>query len=119
MNGIKGFNGFNINDLIEKDKERQIYQEKYDHIMTSLASGNSQKHMIQLSEEQIEKLPHIEGMTLYYFPGDCPSYKEEVYIKTGKDGMERYYVPEKNSIILVDDSHSWTKDPSDFDIIKK
>jgi hypothetical protein len=47
----------------------------------------------------------------YYFPDECPSYKLEFYIIDIENGLEKYYVPEQNHLIVVSKDHRWTKEP--------
>lgn len=67
-----------------------------------------------LSEEDLKNVIFPEGHTLYYFPEECPDYKQEYYIVVKSEGSKthKYYVPEKGHLLVVPNNHEWTKEPN-------
>ena len=59
------------------------------------------------------------GGSLYYFPEECPSYDMDMLLYIEIDGMEKYFIPEKNTLILIEKKHKWTKVFDNFIIWKK
>jgi hypothetical protein len=70
-----------------------------------------------LTKEDFGLLKIPDGKTLYYFPDECPDYTKGVYLVSGNP--ERYYLPEKNKLILIDADHKWTKEYDGINTWKK
>ncbi len=64
-----------------------------------------------LTFEEFKKISINPNMNLYYFHSDCPGYKEDILISTKNNGLDKFYVPERNFLILVKKDHQWTKEP--------
>jgi len=67
-----------------------------------------------ISEEELKKIKVPENMMIYYFPGDCPHYTQDMFIHIVSNGLDKYFVPETKSLILVKKDHKWTNEPKDF-----
>lgn len=64
---------------------------------------------IQITEN-LESTKINNDQMAYYFPEDCPGYKEEYFLRDNE--TDKYYVPQKNRIIVVSKNHTWTKQPT-------
>jgi hypothetical protein len=62
-------------------------------------------------EEDLRKIKIPEDHIAYYFPSECPSYKQEFFLIDTEEGLEKYYVPEEKHMIIVKKDHRWTKEP--------
>ena len=51
-------------------------------------------------------------MVLYYFPVECPDYAKNMLIIVQEGNLDRYFVPEMETLIVVKKNHKWTKEPS-------
>lgn len=54
----------------------------------------------------------VNTLTIFYFYSDCPHFTEDVLIRDIKQNY--YYLPEKNSIIVIRGEYEWTKEPKDI-----
>lgn len=81
--------------------------------------GPSRKINISLNKSDFDNIIIPENKTLYYFPEDCPSYKEDIFLHVTEGGLDKYFVPEKGSLIFVDKKHLWTKKPDKIAMWKK
>ena len=69
------------------------------------------EHLVIIRQEDIyNKLKLENNQMAYYFPEECPSYKEGYYIRDNE--TDKYYVPEKDKIIIVNKNNTWTKEPT-------
>lgn len=66
------------------------------------------------SLEELNKIIVPQDHIIYYFPSKCPDYKQEFYLISVENGLDRYYVPEEKHLIIVNKNHHWNKKP-DFD----
>jgi len=60
------------------------------------------------NQEEFKKIKVPDNMTLYYFPGECPDYTKDIFIYINSGGLDRYFVPEEKTLILVKKDHKWT-----------
>jgi hypothetical protein len=81
--------------------------------------GLSYKVNILLSNEEFDNIIVPEDMSLYYFPEECPSYKEDTFLITKENDLDKYYIPEKNYLVLLNKQHTWTKKPDKIVMWKK
>jgi hypothetical protein len=92
-------------------------------LITSIENyeGKSNKFQIELTREEFNNINVPINKTIYYFPDDCPSYEKEFLLMINNDGLIKYYIPEKKSLIIIDSDHTWTKNPNpeNFNIWKK
>lgn len=81
--------------------------------------GLSCKVGVLLNKDEFDGLVVPEGKSLYYFPEECPDYKEEIYLHIKENDLDKYYIPEKNYLVLLNKQHSWTKKPDKIVMWKK
>lgn len=81
--------------------------------------GPARKINTSLNKSDFDNIIIPENKTLYYFPEDCPSYKEDIFLHVTEGGLDKYFVPEKGNLILVDKKHLWTKKPDKIAMWKK
>ena len=97
----------------------EYYEEKDNlYIINEIIKDFSKRkyNNIIITKEDFDSLEIDENYTLYYFPNECPDYKKDILIIEHTDIGERYYLPEKNSLIKVlKDKHEWTNNIKDFD----
>jgi len=82
---------------------------------TDLSFGDSRKikvdsQLIQ-KEDDLKKLKIPDDHVVYYFPGKCPSYKQDIFLISTEDGLDKYYVPEEYHLVLVQKTNRWSKEP--------
>ncbi len=67
------------------------------------------KIKVKLTKEEFDRIKIPENIAIFYFPEDCPDYTSEIYI-VSNILFERYFIPEKESLIIVEKDHKWTND---------
>lgn len=103
-------------------KETMLFDEndeKNNIVLKQFLVGGTKKISVMLSRDKFDSLVVPEGMVLYYFPEECPSYDMDIFIVSEKDNAEKYYVPEKNSLLLIDSDHKWTNSFDKYVLWKK
>ncbi len=79
----------------------------------------NKKKYIVLNRDKFNDMEIKEGYNYYYFPDECPSYKEDFILMTLDEGVEKFFVPEKNHLICIHNNHKWIKEPKNFEYWKK
>ncbi len=90
----------------EKEKEKES-----DNSYELFENSKKVKTDIQ-KEEDLKKIKIPDNYIVYYFPVKCPDYKQEFFLVSNEEGLEKYYLPEENHLILIKKEHKWTKDPN-------
>ncbi len=93
--------------------------EKTDTILKQFLTGGVKKINVVITKDKFDTLIIPENMNLYYFPDECPNYDMDIFLRVEKDGAEKYYVPEKNSLLLIDKEHKWTNSFDKYIMWKK
>lgn len=89
-------------------------EKKDDETLKSISEfflNNDRKlNSVPLTEKMFHELIVPVDYVLFYFPNECPSYKEDILLfEKTKDG-EKYYLPEQYSLIkLPKNNYDWTK----------
>lgn len=63
-------------------------------------------------EEDLKKIKIPENHVIYFFPEKCPDYKSDCFLVNTVGGLDKYYLPEENYIIIIKKDHKWTKEPN-------
>lgn len=74
---------------------------------------------IYLDKEEFENMKIPENKVAYYFPEECPSYKNNVFLYTKINGLDKYYIPEQHYLIIINKDHTWTNNPDKLVFWKK
>jgi hypothetical protein len=88
-----------INKFIEDNENKKIY--------------------IELSKEKFTSIEVPIDKMIYYFPEECPTYDKDIFIYIEIEGLEKYFLPEKKSLILINKGHKWTNTLDTMIIWKK
>jgi hypothetical protein len=100
----------------ENGLQVSIPEKKIEDLVMSHSFPNKDKkikHHIQ-NQEDFKKIKIPENMILYYFPGECPHYTKEIFLYVTSEGLDKYFVPEEKTLILVKKDHKWTNEPNGF-----
>jgi hypothetical protein len=82
-------------------------KEETEEIVIDLTKSSK---LTNVSMDLYNSIEPEEGMTVFYFYTDCPHFTEDVLIKDVQDNY--YYLPEKDSIIIIKGPYEWTKEPT-------
>ena len=74
----------------------------------------SKKLNIKLNKEEFDKIKIPDNMVLYYFPEECPEYTKEMYMRIKLETFEKYFIPEKHTLIIIEKDHKWINEPTGF-----
>ena len=75
-----------------------------------LISDKRKLRDILLTQELFEKLEPPEGHVIYYFPEECPDYTKDILLIEDTEYGNKYFLPEKNSLVKISKEHKWTKE---------
>lgn len=73
---------------------------------------NTKLKNVIISKEIFDGI-EIPGYILFYFPNDCPDYKEDIFLIEKTIHGDKYYLPEKNSLIKLI-NFEWSKEFKNF-----
>jgi hypothetical protein len=74
---------------------------------------SNMKHYQTMTKDEFDMIKPAADKVLYYFPGKCPEFTEDMFLKTKNIyGLDQYFMPEKGSLIQIDINHSWTNEPT-------
>lgn len=93
--------------------------DKYSNVHEDIDTTSTKKIKIMLTKDQFNKLKIKPDTTIYYFPDDCDDFEEGKLLRTFVNNFEKYFIPEKNYLIVVVGKHEWTKlqDPNSYWIL--
>jgi len=94
----------NTSIIMKSDKKFEKFEKK-------IIIEVNKKLKVYIDQEQFNQVEIPECTVLYYFPEDCPTFKDDKFIKVTKNGLENFYLPEKNCLLLIPKEHVWTKEP--------
>jgi hypothetical protein len=96
--------------IITLNYEIKVSTEAVDDRLDQFLKNDSRKLTgIRLTKEMFDQIENDE-YNFYYFENECPDYKEDILLCEDKKDGERYYIPEKESLIkLPKNNHKWTK----------
>lgn len=100
-----------VNKII--DDKHEIFQ----NILN--CEENTYKVFLDITKEEFDNIKISENKVLYYFPEVCPSYKEDIFLHTKINGLDKYYIPERKYLIVINKNHTWTKNPDKLVYWKK
>jgi hypothetical protein len=90
----------------------------YTEIDSLISENVTKKIHIIIDKHKFDSITVPEDKTLYYFPEECPTYEMDIFLVSGEDEVEKYFIPEKNFLLLIEKDHKWTN-PFDMYVMWK
>lgn len=100
--------------FVLKSSDIQIVEKINTDLTKSRKITNASLEDFYKLKDNRDSVPKLDKdpLTIFYFYSDCPHFTEDVLIRDIKKNY--YYLPEKNSVIVIRGEYEWTKEPKDI-----